>query len=103
MASGQDIPETVTFHTDATIYRSVLDSGMTVEHKSCALRRVFVYLTEGEIEINGKKIKEKEQVRIDEVDDILIKVHREAAFCLIDVPSCKGYGYSTETLSGGKK
>ena len=103
VASGQGIPETVTFHTEATIYRSELDSGVTVEHKSCALRRVFVYLTEGEIEINGKEIKEKEQARIDEVDDVLIKAQRESGFILIDVPSCKGYGYSTETLRGGKK
>ena len=103
VASGQGIPETVTFHTDATIYRSELDSGTVVEHKSCALRRVFVYLTEGEIEINGKKIKEKEQARIDEVDDILIKAQQESGFVLIDVPSCKGYGYSRETLSGRKK
>jgi redox-sensitive bicupin YhaK (pirin superfamily) len=91
VASGQDIPETVTFHTEGTIYRSALDSGMTVEHKSCALRRVLLYLTKGEIEINGKKIREKEQARIDEADDILIKAHRESAFVLVDVPSCKGY------------
>jgi len=103
VASGQGIPQTVTFHTDATIYRSEVDAGMTVEHKSCALRRVFMYLTEGEIEINGKKIREKEQARIDEVNDIQIKAHEQSGFVLIDVPSCKGYGYSTETLSGGKK
>ena len=103
VASGQGIPEAVTFHTEATIYRSELDSGVTVEHKSCALRRVLVYLTEGEIDINGKKIKEKEQARIDEVDDILIKAHRESGFFLIDVPSCKGCGHTTETLGGGKK
>ena len=103
VASGQGIPETVSFHAEATIYRSELDSGRTVEHKSCALRRVFVYLTEGEIEINGKEIKQKEQARIDEADDILIKAHRESRFVLIDVPSCKGYGYSKETLRGGKK
>ena len=66
VASGQGMPETVTFHTEATIYRSELDLGVSVEHKSCTLRRVFLYLTEGEIEINGKRIKEKEQARISE-------------------------------------
>jgi hypothetical protein len=103
VASGQGIPGTVTFHTDATIYRSELGAGRSVEHKSCSLRRVFVYLTGGDMDINGKKIREKEQARIDEVDDIRIKAHRESGFVLIDVPSCKGYGYGTETLRGSRR
>lgn|GEM_PF-5014047 len=56
-----------------------------------------------EMEINGKKIREKEPARIDEVDDIRIKAHRESGFVLIDVPSCKGYGYDTETLRGSRR
>ena len=103
VASGQGMRDTVTFHTDATIYRSELNAGRSLEHTSCALRRVFVYLTEGEIEINGKKIKQKEQARIDEVEDVQIMAHRDSGFVLIDVPSCKGYGYSTETLRGLRK
>jgi hypothetical protein len=55
------------------------------------------------MDINGKKIREKEQARIDEVDDIRIKAHRESGFVLIDVPSCKGYGYGTETLRGSRR
>lgn len=103
VASGQRIPNTVTFHTDATIYRSDLSPGRKVEHKACSMRRIFVYLTAGEIEINGQVIREKEQARIDEVDEIIVTAKRDSSLVLIDVPSCKGYGYGTETLRGARK
>lgn len=103
VASGQRIPNTVTFHTDATIYRSDLSRGRKVEHKASALRRIFVYLTAGEVDINGQILREEEQARIDEVDEITVTANRDSSLVLIDVPSCKGYGYASETLRGARK
>jgi hypothetical protein len=33
----------------------------------------------------------------------VLKANEQAEFILIDVPSCKGWGYSADTLRGGKK
>jgi redox-sensitive bicupin YhaK (pirin superfamily) len=102
-ASGQGIPNTVTFHTDATLYRCDLDAGKSVSFEGTHGRRIFIYLTSGELSLNGEPLTEKEQARIDIDETLTIEAASDAEFILIDVPSCKGYGYSEKTLSGSKK
>ncbi|MEA3437382.1 MAG: pirin family protein, partial [Thermodesulfobacteriota bacterium] len=65
VASGQNIPETVSFHTDATIYRCSLDAEKEVTHKATAGRRTFIYLVEGQISVNNETLNTKDQARID--------------------------------------
>lgn len=103
VASGQNLPGTVTFHTDATIYRCELNKGMDVSLKKTAGRRIFVYLTKGGLWANGNWMAEKDQARIDIDEPLVLKADEQADFILIDVPSCKGWGYSTETLHGQKR
>jgi redox-sensitive bicupin YhaK (pirin superfamily) len=86
VASGQGVSETVTFHTDATIYRCDLDKGKSVEFDVTKTRRIFIYLTEGEMSVNGKNMETKDQARIDTDDSLSIKASTNAAFLLIDVP-----------------
>jgi redox-sensitive bicupin YhaK (pirin superfamily) len=100
VASGQNIQEAVTFHTDATIYRCELASGRTVTHEATAGRRIFVYLTEGQVTANGAVLRAKDQARIDVDEPLRLTAQWHADMILIDVPSCKGWGYSTETLKG---
>ena len=100
VASGQNLNNTVTFHTDATIYRCALDPGAEVSHSATAGRRIFVYLTEGRIAANGAALKVKDQARVDIEEPLVLKASQESEMILIDVPSCKGWGYSKETLEG---
>lgn len=100
VASGQDIPNTVTFHTNATIYLTDLDARKYVNYKTTQSRRIFVYVTSGEININSQKLSENDQVRIDLEDTIQIKALKPSSLILIDVPSCKGWGYDSNTLKG---
>ncbi len=102
VASGQGIEGTVTFHTDATIYRGALDPGSTVSHTVKPGRRIFVYLTQGEIVVNDHLLKAKEQARIDIEGSLSFTGQARSEFILIDVPSCKGWGYDKKTLDGGK-
>ena len=102
LASGQEIPGTVTFHTDATIYRCNLEKGNNVTHKATAGRRIFIYLAEGHIVANGQLLAAKDQARIDIDEPLTLKAQDPSDFILIDVPSCKGWGYSSETLKGKK-
>ncbi len=103
VASGQDFEGVVTFHTDATIYRCDLDAGKRVTFGRTAGRRIFVYLTDGQLTLNGQTVEKNDQGRIDIDEPLEIGATRDAAFILIDVPSCKGWGYSAKTLRGSSK
>lgn len=102
VASGQDIPGTVTFHTDATLYRCSLEAGRDVTHETTTGRRIFVYLTDGQVSVNGRAVAAKDQARVDIDEPMRIVANEGADLILIDVPSCKGWGYSEETLRGKK-
>jgi len=103
VASGQKLPSVVTFHTDATIYRCALDSGRSVTFDRTEGRRIFVYLTSGELVVNTVQLGEHDQARFDIEEPLTLVARSGADFILIDVPSCKGWGYSAETLRGNKK
>jgi len=100
VASGQDIPSTVTFHTNAAIYLADLDESKDVHYKTTQSRRIFVYVTSGEININSQKLSDNDQARIDLEDIVQIKSLKPSSLILIDVPSCKGWGYDHKTLKG---
>lgn len=103
VASGQGIDGVVTFHTKATIYRCSLEAGKEAVHKTTAGRRIFLYLTEGQITANDETLKAKDQARVDIDVPLTLKAQQQSELILIDVPSCKGWGYSAETLKGQKK
>jgi redox-sensitive bicupin YhaK (pirin superfamily) len=100
VASGQDIHGSVTFHTDATIYRCSLEAEKSVMHKETAERRVLLYLSDGQVSLNGMALKAKDQARIDIDAPLVIQAQQPSELILIDVPSCKGWGYSEATLKG---
>ena len=102
VASGQGLPDVVTFHTNATIYRADLDKGQQVEFKTEDSRRIFVYITEGDLSINNEDMRRGEQARIDLERKLILKASRDTRLILIDVPSCKGWGYDKKTLKGKK-
>jgi redox-sensitive bicupin YhaK (pirin superfamily) len=103
IASGQEIDNTVTFHTDATIYRCDLDAQKEITFKTNGCRRIFIYLTEGTLIVNTKEINSKDQMRIDLEENIEILAKSDSSFIFIDVPSCKGFGYDQKTLEGSRK
>ncbi|MBF0375911.1 MAG: pirin family protein [Desulfamplus sp.] len=103
VASGQNKPSAVTFYADATIYRCDLDKGITVPFELTLGRRIFIYLTKGIISANEKMLSEKEQARIDIEEPLVLKAEEPSEFIMIDLPSCKGWGYNAEILRGKKK
>ena len=102
VASGQGIPDTVTFHTDATIYRCAINTGKSVTLAKTSGRRIFVYLTDGQVEVNGYGMIPKDQARVDIEEPLKIDAKKDSDFILIDVPSCRGWGYDEKTLKGKK-
>ena len=70
VASGQERAGAVSFHTDATIYRSQLDAGRRLDYPTPGNRKLFVYLTSGSLLVNGEKLGEKDQARLDTVEKL---------------------------------
>jgi redox-sensitive bicupin YhaK (pirin superfamily) len=102
-ASGQNEDGAVTFHTEATIYRADLDKGQAIDFETSDTRRIFVYVTEGGLDVNGQTLNAKDQARIDLESGINLKALDDTGLVLIDVPSCKGWGYNAKTLKGARK
>jgi hypothetical protein len=86
LASGQGQAGAVSFHTDATIYRSRLEAGRQVHHQTSADRKLFVYLTTGSLRVNGETLAARDQARLDGVETLELAADRVADFILIDVP-----------------
>jgi redox-sensitive bicupin YhaK (pirin superfamily) len=77
-----------------------LDSGKDVQFKTTQSRRIFIYVTNGEISINKQNLFDKDQVRMDLEEIVHIEALKPSSLILIDVPSCKGWGYDADTLKG---
>ena len=86
VASGQGTTNTVTFHTDATIYRSNLDFGRELEFKTDQDRKIFIYVKSGDLTVNGEMLGEKDQVRIEFETELKLKTNSKTDFILIDIP-----------------
>lgn len=102
VASGH-ISNTVTFHTDATIYMADLDKDFKLNYEPAEKRRTFVYVTKGQLDINGNKIGKKDQARIDLEKNLDIQADTNTQFVLLDIPSCEGFGYDINMLRGDKR
>ena len=86
VVSGQGITNKVTFHTNATIYRSNLDFGRELEFKTDQGRKIFIYVKSGDLTVNGEMLGEKDQVRIEFETELKIKANSNTDFILIDIP-----------------
>ena len=87
VASGQGLADTVTFHTDATIYRSDLDAGESLKFETDPSRKLFVYVTSGDLGVNGERLATKDQARIDATSTIELEAYDLTSLLLIDVPA----------------
>jgi hypothetical protein len=102
VASGQGLPGVVSFHTDATIYRADFDHNHTITFKTPDSRRHFLYLFAGALDVNGRHLRHNDQARIDLEETITLTATGDTSFILVDVPSCKGWGYDPKTLAGAR-
>jgi redox-sensitive bicupin YhaK (pirin superfamily) len=89
LASGQGLEDTLKINADATIYRASLEKGPVIHFNSQENRRTFIYISAGELSVNGQRIEQGDQARI----DLEQAIHMEAVssgmpadFILIDVP-----------------
>lgn len=86
IASGDKAGGAVHINQDATFYVSSLKPGNGVEHSLEKGRRAFVYVIDGEIELNGETFEAGDQARITETGKIEIRGLKPSEIILIDLP-----------------
>jgi quercetin 2,3-dioxygenase len=86
VASGQKLPDTVTFQTNATVYLAALEARREIKFNLAQLRKGFLYLTKGEIAINGNILHAKDQARIAAEGKLSFRATELSEFVFIDVP-----------------
>ncbi len=87
LASGQQLADTVTFHTDATIYRADLDAEKRLDFETGNSRKIFVYLTTGSLAVNDVELGKTDQARIEEETRLKLTATSNTDFILIDAPA----------------
>ena len=86
VASGQGHPGAVVFRTDAAVYRADLDAQVELAYGPSLGRGAFVYLIEGQLQINQSTLQTHDQARIIMETPLTIKALEPTRFILIDVP-----------------
>lgn len=91
IASGSDAlvaaGEAVKIHQDATFYVSRLGTGNQVAHDLKPGRRVFFYVIEGDVALNGENLSAGDQARITDAATLELKALGDSEVILIDLPS----------------
>ncbi len=81
---GQDIEGALKIHSDSSIYLSTLEAQNGLAYEAATGRAIFIYIIEGTLEIDGKKLEINDQARINGPMDIAITAKEETSFVLID-------------------
>lgn len=82
MPNGADI---VTLNTDAAIYQSNPDAGKELRFENPRRRRLFLYVTDGALEVNGARLDRNDQGRIEGVELLSIRAIQDSRFIIVEV------------------
>lgn len=86
VASEQDKPGAIKIRANATIYTAKIEPGQTIKHSLGSGRGLFVYVKEGNININGINFEREDQARITDEADIVFKSEAQTELVAIEVP-----------------
>ena len=88
VASVQDFKDALKINADATVYRCSLEKGHVIHFYTLDNRRTFIYMSVGELTVNGQRIEQGDQARID-LEQVIhmesVCAGQPAEFILIDV------------------
>jgi redox-sensitive bicupin YhaK (pirin superfamily) len=89
-SNGDSNRSTVQIHQDATIYTSLLAPGQSVTHKLASARRAYVFVIDGDLQLNGSKLAPGDQARVSGETELKFFAPKGAAapadFLLLDLP-----------------
>jgi redox-sensitive bicupin YhaK (pirin superfamily) len=85
VVSNGNIPGTLAIDQDAAIYVSSLKSGESVQHDVVGTH-AYLFVTAGEVSLNGKKLAAGDQARVREEKSLEIRANSDAELILLDLP-----------------
>ncbi|MDA0989626.1 MAG: pirin family protein [Verrucomicrobia bacterium] len=86
LASGEPGVDAARIHADATIYRAGLEAGHTLTVAGRPGRGLFIYVTTGDVEVNGTALQAKDQARIRDEQSLRIATDTIGDIMVVDVP-----------------
>jgi quercetin 2,3-dioxygenase len=79
--------KTAFIHQDLTLYLSELEAGQTLTFRQEAGRRIYLFVIEGELTLNGEQpLGKRDAARISGVEELNLQTTAGASFMLIDLP-----------------
>jgi redox-sensitive bicupin YhaK (pirin superfamily) len=75
----------LTVDQDATIYVSSLEAGRALTHASQAGRHAYLFVINGEVEVNDRKLSAGDQARIQNETSLTIKATQDSELMLLDM------------------
>jgi hypothetical protein len=85
-SNDKSLANTVLLNTDATIYMSDFDAGHIHEFKNDPRRRLFLYVTSGDLDVNGISLHTSDQARLENEEKIKITAPTNSRFIVVEVP-----------------
>jgi quercetin 2,3-dioxygenase len=87
VVSSGEVPGTLAIDQDARIFVSALKAGDQVVHKSRAGRKVYLFVTEGSLQVNGDSLAAGDQAKIADEPELKIRTQLGAELMLLDLPA----------------
>jgi hypothetical protein len=89
--NGNSSSSAVQIHQDATIYTSLLERGQSVTHKLSHARRAYIFVINGNLNLNGQILAAGDQARVASEGELNLSAAEEsgaapADFLLLDLP-----------------
>lgn len=86
IASGQTIGDAVKVHQDVTFYVSNVSPESQIRHELAKGRRAYLYVIDGDVEVNEHKLSTGDQARITDQTQLQISSSKTSEIILIDLP-----------------
>lgn len=78
--------DTIMLNTDAAIYMSEMDAGLEHTFDNPSKRRLFLYVTDGSLSVNGIEIQKNDQARVEGEASLALKALTDSRFVIVEVP-----------------
>jgi redox-sensitive bicupin YhaK (pirin superfamily) len=81
-----DESSTLHIDQDASIYVASLDAGQSVTHTQLADRHAYMFVMDGNVNVNGKELSAGDQARIASEPKLDLRATKDAHVMLLDLP-----------------
>lgn len=86
VASSKPGQQAVKLNSEASVFRATLEQGLQVAFDPDSSHCQFIYIINGHVRVNTVRAGERDQVRIEGENQIVITAQQDSDFILIDVP-----------------